>query len=378
MAILEIPQSPDALSPEWLTAALQSSGATTARVASLDYEPIAAGVGFLGKLGRLRLRYAEDGQGGGKGDAKGGGKAPPRTLIVKQPTPDANSRQLARMFRFYEREVSFYRDVGSGAGIRVPTVYFGAADPPSGDFVMLMEDLAPARVGDQLAGCNAEDARSAVGALARCHALWWENPRLKSFAWLPATNDPINQFAQVAYQQCWEPFVAFVGAQMTPALRRTGETLATNVIRMLDGFVERPNTLVHGDYRADNLFFGDAGQGAAALAAVDWQVTSRGAGAFDLAYFLSGNVSADVRKSIEMDLLRHYTDILRDNGVQGYGFDRCLEDYRFGVLFCLLYSVIVIGTLDPTNARGVAVFHANFERVAAAIADLDAGSMMPR
>ena len=235
-----------------------------------------------------------------------------------------------------------------------------------------------ARVGDQLAGCSAEDARSAVGAIAKCHALWWENPRLKAFAWLPATNDPINHFAQFAYQGCWEPFVQFVGEKMTPALRLTGEALATNVIRMLDGFVERPATLLHGDYRADNLFFGDAGPGAPALAAVDWQVSARGAGAFDLAYFLSGNVSTEVRRSIEMDLLKHYTDILRDNGVREYGLASCLEDYRFGVLFCLVYSVIVIGTLDPTNARGVAVFHTNFERVAAAIADLDAGAMMPR
>ena len=366
MAIVDIPKSPDDLSPEWLTAALQSSGATKARIASFENEPIAAGVGFLGKLGRLRLRHAE------------GGEGLPRTLIVKQPTQDAKSRQLAMMFRFYEREVCFYRDVGSAAGIRVPTMYFGAADPKSGDFVMLMEDLAPARLGDQLAGCDAADARSAVGALARCHALWWRNPRLEALAWLPATNDPINHFAQFAYQGCWEPFVQFVGDKMTPALRRTGEALATNVIRMLDGFIERPNTLVHGDYRADNLFFGGAGPGAPTLAAVDWQVSSRGAGAFDLAYFLSGNVSTEVRRSMEMDLLKHYTDILRENGVREYELEPCLEDYRFGVLFCLLYSVIVIGTLDPTNARGVAVFHANFERVAAAITDLDAGAMMPR
>src|SRR4030088_1910712 len=135
MAIVDIPKGPDDLSPEWLTAALQSGGAGNARVASFDYEPIAAGVGFLGKLGRLRLRHAE------------GGEGLPRTLIVKQPTQDAKSRQLAMMFRLYEREVCFYRDVGSAAGIRVATMYFGAADPKSGDFVMLMEDLAPARVG---------------------------------------------------------------------------------------------------------------------------------------------------------------------------------------------------------------------------------------
>jgi aminoglycoside/choline kinase family phosphotransferase len=366
MAILHIPKSPDALSPEWLTAALQSGGAENARVTSFEYEPIAAGVGFLGKLGRLHLRYAD------------GGKDLPRTLVVKQPTQDAKSRQLAMMFRFYEREVSFYREVGPAAGIRIPTVHFGATDPQTGDFVLLMEDLAPARLGDQLAGCSAQDARSAVGAIAKCHAIWWENPRLKAFTWLPATNDPINHFAQFAYQGCWEPFMQFVGEKMTPPLRRTGETLATNVIRMLDGFVERPTTLVHGDYRADNLFFGGAEQGVPPLAAVDWQVSARGAAAFDLAYFLSGNISTEVRRSIEMDLLKHYTDILRENGVREYGLESCLEDYRFGVLFCLVYSVIVIGTLDPTNARGIAVFHANFDRVAAAITDLDAGAMMPR
>ena len=364
-ANLDIPNGPDGLTPEWLTAALQSGGATDATIASFEYEPIAAGVGFLGKLGRLRLRYADSGKG-------------PATLVVKQPTPDTKSRQLAMMFRFYEREVWFYREIGSAAGIRVPTMHFGAAEPQGGNFVMLMEDMAPARLGDQLAGCSAKDARSAIGALAQCHAAWWRNPRLQAFAWLPATNDPINHFAQFAYQQCWEPFVQFVGDKMTPPLRRTGERLATNVIRMLDGFVERPNTLVHGDYRADNLFFGDTGQGPTAVAAVDWQVSSRGAGAFDLAYFLSGNVSTEIRRLIELDLLRHYTDILRDNGITEYGFESCLEDYRSGVLFCLLYSVIVIGTLDPTNARGVAVFHANFERVAAAITDLDAGAMMPR
>ena len=108
MAALAIPKSSDSLSVEWLTAALQGSGAANARVNAFEYEPIAAGVGFLGKLGRLRLQYA------GASDGK------PKTLICKLPTLDEKSRQLAMMFRFYEREVSFYRDIGSRAGIRVP------------------------------------------------------------------------------------------------------------------------------------------------------------------------------------------------------------------------------------------------------------------
>lgn len=45
------------LSAEWLTAALQGSGAGNASIASFKYGRIAAGVGFLGQLGRLRLKY---------------------------------------------------------------------------------------------------------------------------------------------------------------------------------------------------------------------------------------------------------------------------------------------------------------------------------
>jgi hypothetical protein len=113
MAALEIPKSSDSLSAEWLTAALQGSGAGNARVSSFEYEPIAAGVGFLGKLGRLRLQYA------------GAGDGMPRTLVCKLPTLDEKSRQLAMMFRFYEREVSFYRDIARGHSRSGPASWRG-------------------------------------------------------------------------------------------------------------------------------------------------------------------------------------------------------------------------------------------------------------
>jgi hypothetical protein len=61
-----------------------------------------------------------------------------------------------------------------------------------------------------------------------------------------------------------------------------------------------------------------------------------------------------------------------------YCFEECLEDYRFATLYCLVYAVIIICTVDPTKARGLANFHANFERVAAAITDLNAAAAMPR
>jgi aminoglycoside/choline kinase family phosphotransferase len=364
MAAIDIPRTPDALSASWLTDALRRGGKADTRISSFDYEPIAAGVGFLGKLGRLHLRHER------------AASDLPRTLIVKQPTPDEKSRQLAKAFRFFEREVAFYREIGPAAGIRVPTLYYGDVEPASSDFVMLLEDLAPAKVGDQLESCTADEARRAIAALARCQAAWWESPRLGSFAWLPTMNDPINHFSQFAYQACWQPFVQFVGDRLSPELKQTGEAFATRIIAALDGLAGMPLTLSHGDFRADNLFFGDTADDAG-LALVDWQLVSRGSGAFDVAYFLSGNLKPEVRRAAEKDLLRLYVTTLQQHGVQNYSFEQCFEEYRFSTLFCLLYAVIVIGTLDPTNARGLAMFHANFERVAAAITDLDAGALMP-
>jgi aminoglycoside/choline kinase family phosphotransferase len=366
VAALSIPKSPDALSADWLTSALCNGGlAGIPTVTSFEYEPIAEGVGFLGKLGRLRLNYA------------GAAAGAPLTLIAKLPTEDEKSRQLAMAFRFYEREVSFYQEIGSRAGIRVPTLHYGAADPSNGDFVLLLEDLAPARVGDQLQGCTGDQARVAIKAIAECHASWWQSPRLESLAWLPTTNDPIHHFAQPAFQQCWAPFVQFVGDKLSPAMKRTGEALATKIILMLDGLADMPKTLVHGDYRADNLFFGGTEDGSA-LAVVDWQVSSRGGGTFDVGYFLAGNVSPQVRRAHEMDLLQLYVRTLKEHGVQNFNLDDCLEAYRFATLYCLVYAVIVIGTLDTTNARGVSLFHTAAERVVTAIADLDAAAVMPR
>ncbi len=138
-ARLEIPQSAERLTPEWLTAALQDTGTIKAcRVESFDTEPdIAAGIGFMGELARLTLRYdrAEDGA--------------PRSLIAKFPTRIPENREIADVFRLYERETRFYEEVAPEVKLRTPRRYYGALNSETQDYVLLLEDLAPARVGDQ-------------------------------------------------------------------------------------------------------------------------------------------------------------------------------------------------------------------------------------
>ncbi len=63
--------------------------------------------------------------------------------------------------------------------------------------------------------------------------------------------------------------------------------------------------LLHGDIRADNLFFdGDR------LKVVDFQFAARGAGAADIAYLVSQGLPTEVRRGHDEALVREYLERL--------------------------------------------------------------------
>ena len=49
---------------------------------------------------------------------------------------------------------------------------------------MLLDDLAPAEPGDQLAGLGPDDAAAAIGELAALHAAGWDRADLAALPWL--------------------------------------------------------------------------------------------------------------------------------------------------------------------------------------------------
>ncbi len=61
---------------------------------------------------------------------------------------------------------------------------------------------------------------------------------------------------------------------------------------LLDGLAEAPTTMIHGDYRADNLFFEADGT----VAALDFQLIGTGRGAYDLAYFVTQSLGGRRRR----------------------------------------------------------------------------------
>jgi len=362
MAKVRLPAGPQELTAEWLTAALRETGAiSSATVTGLRHEIIGEGVGVLGQLARFKLQYDSEEVGA------------PATLIGKFPAAVQDNRDLANLFRFYEREVRFYERIAEEVELRTPKRYYSHFDEDANDFVLLIEDMAPARCGNQVEGCSREEAARTILNMAPFHATWWNKVDTAHLDWIPYGNDPIQHFAESSYNDGWENFARNFGDRLSPRAMAIAERFRTKIIATEDAFTTPPLTIAHGDLRYDNLFFADDGE----MAVADWQIIVRAPGAYDVGYFMSQSVNPPDRKSCEMDILHRYHETLMEYGVRGYSFDRCFDDYRRSAMFCLVYPVISGGNLDLANERGVELVTVMLDRSIATILDLDCDEMIP-
>ncbi|HEY0436124.1 MAG TPA: phosphotransferase [Phenylobacterium sp.] len=362
MTLQPVPTSCETVSPAWLTAALGGPEALGgAQVTGFDASRVGQGMGFMAIINRLSLTYDRP------------TAVAPRSVIAKFASPDPRAREIAALFRFYEKEVRFYQQMAGESPIRSPRTYHRSVDLESGDFFLLMEDLSHLKNGDQLEGLGIDEARLAIRSLAQLHARWWEKPELRAMTWLPPFDDAGMLALEGVFQQCWEPYCAFMGDRLPAAMVPVGAALSTRIKSMMGALSQSPVTLVHGDYRADNLFFGGD---AASLAVVDWQIVLRGRGAFDLAYLLTGNLSIEDRRAHEADLVQLYQATLAKGGVNGYSAEDAWRDYRMCSVFGWIWPVVAIGSLDTGNERGVAFFFEWSRRVCTAIADLGSAEVL--
>ena len=91
----------------------------------------------------------------------------------------------------------------------------------------------------------------------------------------------------------------------------------------------------------------------------------------DVAYLLTQNLTIEDRRTYEDELLHHYHDRLVAEGVTNYSFERFEADYDLAALYLFVYAVVIAGTLDPSNERGMAFMAKLVERACTAIVDRD-------
>lgn len=355
-----LPTTTSEITADWLTGALHDSGTlpSDAKVASVEIDPAAAGVGFMGEVGRLKLTYAGD-QG-----------SSPATMMAKFPTQSPDIKAMMRPTRVYEREHRFYAELAGETTVRTPEIYHvicntSADETVEEQYLLLMEDLGDLTLGDQLGGVSLEQARAALIGLAGHHARFWNGAGLENAPFIPEVNGPLNKAGEAIYGASLPGFKEVFADALRPEMVPFADAYGKSHPGLLDRFAAMPHTLMHFDYRADNLFFEDDGT----VVVIDWQSISKGGGAADVAYFLSQNLPVDDRRAHEADLLHAYHDELGAKGVTGYSYEQFFEDYRVGVIYGWIIPVFAVGTLDSSSERAMALWTSVIERAQAAIFD---------
>jgi len=342
----------DAITAEWMTAVLEQND-IVGIVRSVTTEPV--GTGQMGSCYRLFIDYAA-------------GEGPDR-LIVKLPATDPASRAAGQLG--YRCETSFYREVANRVQVHIPQCYLAAMNERGDGFTLVLEDLAPAQQGDQIAGCSVDQAGAAAVNVAGLHAPTWNDLSLRELDWLIPDLTANAEFAA--------PFLVSATEQFLERYAVTRDTAAT-----LHRFAERfedwatghtePFALLHSDYRLDNLLFAQS-DAPRPVVAVDWQVVMVGSPLRDVAFLVATGLSTENRRSGEKGIVEQYHHRLVEFGVDGYSAERCWEDYRYGLFQGPFITVLGAFVAQPT-ARGDEMFTVMAERSAAAITDLDAMSLL--
>lgn len=337
---IPIADTPAALTPEWLTAVLRASGRLgSAAVTRADLTPV--GTGQMCDSVRVTLHYG--------GDAPA---AAPATVIAKLPAADPTSRATAKTLRSYENEVRFYQQLAPGLAVRTPLVHYADIDVDTASFVLILEDMAPARQGDQLTGCSAEVAQVAVDELVRLHAPRWDDPTLNEMEWLHRDSAAQEEFLLMLLPGLWDGFRDRY-TDLDPVVHTAGPALFSSLVAYF-GAVTQPWTIVHGDYRLDNLLF-DPTPGGVPVTVVDWQTCTHGPAMQDVAYFIGAGMQPGDRRHAEDDLVRGYHAGLVAAGVTGYDWERCWQDYRRGTWSGLIMAVAASMLVERTK-RGDEMF----------------------
>ncbi|WP_036518027.1 phosphotransferase [Nocardia sp. 348MFTsu5.1] len=343
-------EHPSELTTEWLTAAL---GRGT--VVAFEYKPV--GTGQVSDCYRLTLDYAP-------------GDTGPGSVVLKVAAADPTSRQTAAMMGLYESEVRFYKEiVPQLTGTSIAPCYYAAIDAETGVFDLIIGDAAPAVPGDEIRGAGLDQATIAVRELGRLHSTVAGVPELVEVDWL----DRGSMITQELFQQLYAIFAERYSTVITAEQKVVCDAIAAN----FDEYIEMANAdqsgLVHGDYRLDNMLFGEVDSDNA-LTIVDWQGAMRGPGISDLSYFIGGALHTPDRRTHYDHLLQTYHEAL------GPDSQVTLEDVRQqvrvqsfkGVIMSIAASISVVQT-----ERGDHLFMTTLARHCDHVLDTDALEALP-
>jgi len=298
------------------------------------------------------------------------GQLPP-SVVVKVPSQSESSRAASRITRCYELETGFYTHVRSLVGVSAPNCLHVWFDAPSDDFVLVLEDIVSGKQGDQLSGASVEQARAAVDELVLLHAPLWNSPQLNTLSWMPRHTMESSQGTRDLLRSVFAGFTSRFESRVGAEVLELGAQLVANI----DGYDRAfPNneTIVHRDFRLDNLLFTETSHGTQ-VKVVDWQTASISSGATDLAYFIGASFAPEQRRLVENELVHRYHGGLTQSGIF-MSWTEAWDQYRLFATSGYIMAIVASMLVKQTE-RGDAMFAAMANRHGQQMIDLETLSL---
>ncbi len=360
MTNIPIETSPEDISTGWLTNVLHNSGALhkDARLESFAFKPI--GTGQMSNSFRITPIWS--------------GNDGPASFVIKLPSADEGSRNAGESMGAYEAEVNFYKHYAPKLPMRTPFCHFTGIAENKVDFVLVLEDVAPAKQGDQMEGCTLEQARLAVVEATKLHAPFLNNPILEETPWLNRSKGSAASFRPLL-KDFYKGFRERYEGQIEPEIFAMGERYYGG----MDDYpepVHEPFSLVHSDYRLDNMLFATP-EGGPPITVVDWQTVTCGSPMSDVSYFIGAGLLVEERRAHEEELVKLYHETMLASGVTDFSWGKCWDQYRANSFAGFMMAVLASMLVERT-ARGDEMFLTMARRHGQQILDLDAEEFLIR
>lgn len=295
----------------------------------------------------------------------------PPSVVVKVPSQSESSRTASRITRCYELETGFYTHVKSLVGVSAPACLHVWFDAPNDDFVLVLEDIVDGKQGDQISGATIEQARAAINELVQLHTPLWNSSQLDSLGWMPRHTMESSQGTRDLLRSVFSGFAKRFSSLVSAEVLDLGARLVANI----DGYDRAfPNneTIVHRDFRLDNLLFSESSHGTR-VKVVDWQTASISSGATDLAYFIGASFDPEQRRLVEDELVRRYHDGLVRSGIN-LSWAEAWDQYRLFATSGYIMAIVASMLVKQTE-RGDAMFAAMANRHGQQMIDLETLSL---
>ena len=346
----DFPIHPDEFSLEWLEEVL---GSPRGAIKAISSKPI--GTGQVAASYRVQLDR----------DPVHG----PTSYVVKAPSMNEISRQTGIDSLCYARETSWYEKLVAQSDIRCPTKHHIEFDPTTQHFLLFLEDCAPATQGDQLVGVGSADIEAALREAAALHAPFWGKLEIGQDPLFSISPEQLDERV-ATFNEFWPAFRERYTQRLDPAILEMGEDFA----KRFDAYARRtPNyvSLVHGDFRVDNMLFG-APDGRVVV--LDWQTVAMGMPAMDAAYLVGTSIAdSDRSKAQERAFFESYLSNLESYGVR-VDAEKLWDDYRVGAFSGLVMAIMASMVVGRTE-RGDEMFAVMAERPARQVMALDSLSL---